>query len=180
MNGGLNKESLFCAGFFFMDSVPPIRAPPGASISREKEMEVIFMKKKTTKSDDFYENMTTNQVIRQYLQMDRRRQNTERRKDRRHRANIRLIEGVSEGLLQRKERESPAPEESLLAQIRMECLYEALRQLKPVDRQFLFLRFFCGWRLRQIAVLYEISESAVSQRIKKNLQNLEKTLRENA
>ena len=138
------------------------------------------MKKNTTKFDDLYENATISQNIRQYLQKDRRRQSSERRQDSRHLANIQLIEGVSERLLQQKESsKGKQPEEHILAQTDIQQLYAALRALKPMDRQVLFLRFFCNWKLWQIAALYEISESAVSQRIKKNLQNLQKTLQKN-
>lgn len=138
------------------------------------------MKKNATKFDDLYENATMNQDIRQYLQKDRRRQSSERRQDSRHLANIQLIEGVSERLLQQKESsKGKQPEEHILAQTDIQQLYAALRALKPMDRQVLFLRFFCNWKLWQIAALYEISESAVSQRIKKNLQNLQKTLQKN-
>ncbi len=138
------------------------------------------MKKNATKFDDLYENATMNQNIRQYLQKDRRRQSSERRQDSRHLANIQLIEGVSERLLQQKESsKGKQPEEHILAQTDIQQLYAALRALKPMDRQVLFLRFFCNWKLWQIAALYEISESAVSQRIKKNLQNLQKTLQKN-
>ena len=138
------------------------------------------MKKKTTKFDDLYENETTNREIRQYLQADRRRQNCERRKDSRHLANIQLIEGVSEGLLRWNEKTHKQLEEHILEQLTSEQLYGALRKLQPLDRQILFLRFFCNWKLRQIAVLYEISESAVSQRIKKSLGYLQKILIQNA
>lgn len=139
------------------------------------------MKKNATKFDDLYENATMNQDIRQYLQKDRRRQSRERRRDSRHLANIQLIEGISERLLQQRDlSKEEQPEEHILAQTDIQQLYAALRALKPMDRQVLFLRFFCNWKLWQIAALYEISESAVSQRIKKNLQNLQKTLQKNA
>ena len=138
------------------------------------------MKKNMAKFDDLYENATKDQQVQQYLEKDRRRQNNERRKDSRHLANIQLIEGVSEGLLRWNEKYHKRMEEEILDQIVSDKLYEALRLLKPIDRQILFLRYFCNWKLRQIAVLYEISESAVSQRIKKNLQNLQKSIGKNA
>lgn len=138
------------------------------------------MKKNTAKFDDLYENATKNQQVQQYLEKDWRRQNNERRKDSRHLANIQLIEGVSEGLLRWNEKNHKRMEEEILDRIVSDKLYEALRALKPIDRQILFLRYFCNWKLRQIAVLYEISESAVSQRIKKNLQNLQKSMGKNA
>lgn len=137
------------------------------------------MKKDMTKFDDLYENATKPQKVQQYLQKDWQRQSNERRKDGRHLANIQLIEGVSEGLLRWNEKTHKQLEEQILERLTSDQLYRALRALKPMDRQILFLRYFCNWKLRQIAVLYEISESAVSQRIKKNLQNLQKSLQKN-
>lgn len=137
------------------------------------------MKKDTAKFDDLYENTTKNQKVQQYLQKDWRRQSNERRKDGRHLANIQLIEGVSEGLLRWNEKTHKQLEEQILERLIRERLYMAVRELKPMDRQILFLRYFCNWKLWQIAMLYEISESAVCQRIKKNLQNLQKKLQKN-
>lgn len=137
------------------------------------------MKKDTTKFDDLYKNATTDRKVQQYLKEDYQRQSNERRKDSRHRANIQLIEGVSEGLLRWNGRTHKRLEEEILERLTSNQLYAELRDLKPMDRQILFLRYFCNWKLREIAVLYEISESAVCQRIKKNLQNLQKNLLKN-
>lgn len=138
------------------------------------------MKKITTKNTILPENPTTGeleatgQAVLAFLQWDEKRLDNQRRTDARHLAGIQLIEGVSEALFRWNERTHQLLDDSVVVQIERERLYALLRALSPRDRQMLFLRFFCGWKLRQIALLYEISPSAVSQRLKKILRYLQK------
>ncbi len=132
------------------------------------------MEKNKTKCAHLRKISTEKNTVRDFLRQDQKRLANQRRRDRRHLAKMPLWECISESFFGPDEIVIKSVEEKILQTITKECLYSALKQLKPKDREVLFLRFFCGWKLSQIAAWYEISESAVSQRISKNLKNLRK------
>ena len=137
------------------------------------------MEKNKTKYAYLRKNSTENNTVRDFLRQDQRRLVNQRRRDRRHLAKMPLWESCSNTLLSPNEKIPKSVEEKILQILTEESLYNALKQLKPKDREVLFLRFFCGWKLSQIAAWYDISESAVSQRISKNLKNLRKNFLKN-
>jgi len=59
----------------------------------------------------------------------------------------------------------------------LEHLDEAMAQLRSVDRQFLMLRFYQGYKLREIAPLLGKSEAAVKKQSERAISRLSKILR---
>ena len=137
------------------------------------------MKKNKTNYDNILKTSTQKETIQDFLQQEQRRLDNQRRKDSRYLAKMPLIEGIGGALLLSGDEAYRFIEDDILQLLEVQWLYLALKQLKPRDREVLFLRFFCGWKLKQIAALYGISQSAVSQRIHKNLRNLQKNFFKN-
>ena len=138
------------------------------------------MEKNKTKCDEFREILTKRRDIAEFFLLEKRRIANEKRRDRRHLTREPLLPGEFTGTYLANQKSDTVIENCVFQKLDNDLVYRALKQLKPKDRELLFLRYFLDWPLWQIAEYYGISISAVSQRIHKNLKNLRKILKKSA
>lgn len=115
------------------------------------------------------ENVSVSKEVADFLERDRKRAQAEAKRDERH-----LSKSEFETVLSRRAPPEDALEDSVLRNLRLESLREAVAELSEQDQRLIDLRYCEEMTQEEIGRLLGVSKMAVSKR----LRNLQKKLRD--